>query len=82
MGTRVFSLTGLFPYDELSENLYGSLPTSSTDYEASVDSRLAICDAAIISWGEFEMLTLVNPLLIHINVWQKPLQYCKVIASN
>ena len=26
MGTRVFSLTGLFPYDELSENLYGSLP--------------------------------------------------------
>ena len=22
----------------------------------------------------------VNPLLIHVNVWQKPLQYCKVIS--
>ena len=21
----------------------------------------------------------VNPWLIHVNVWQKPLQYCKVI---
>ena len=26
-------------------------------------------------WG-----TYVNPLLIHVNVWQKPLQYCKVIS--
>ena len=25
-------------------------------------------------WG-----THVHPLLIHVNVWQKPLQYCKVI---
>ena len=24
--------------------------------------------------------THVNPLLIHVNVWQKPLQYCKVIS--
>ena len=23
--------------------------------------------------------THVNPWLIHVNVWQKPLQYCKVI---
>ena len=22
----------------------------------------------------------VNPWLIHVNVWQKPLQYCKVIC--
>ena len=22
----------------------------------------------------------VNPCLIHVNVWQKPLQYCKVIS--
>ena len=22
----------------------------------------------------------VNPQLIHVNVWQKPLQYCKVIS--
>ena len=26
-------------------------------------------------WG-----TLVNPWLIHVDVWQKPLQYCKVIS--
>ena len=28
-------------------------------------------------WG-----THVNPWLIHVNVWQKPLQYCKVISSQ
>ena len=26
-------------------------------------------------WG-----THANPCLIHVNVWQKPLQYCKVIS--
>ena len=26
-------------------------------------------------WG-----THVNPWLIHVNVWQKPVQYCKVIS--
>ena len=26
-------------------------------------------------WGTF-----VHPWLIHVNVWQKPLQYCKVIS--
>ena len=26
------------------------------------------------------MVTHVNPWLIHVNVWQKPLQYCKVIS--
>ena len=26
-------------------------------------------------WG-----TYVNPWLIHVNVWQKPLQYCKVVS--
>ena len=28
-------------------------------------------------WG---WVTYVNPWLIHVNVWQKPLQYCKVIS--
>ena len=28
-----------------------------------------------LGWG-----TYVNPWLIHVNVWQKPLQYCKVIS--
>ena len=26
-------------------------------------------------WG-----THINPWLIHVNVWQNPLQYCKVIS--
>ena len=26
-------------------------------------------------WG-----TYINPWLIHVNVWQNPLQYCKVIS--
>ena len=26
-------------------------------------------------WG-----THVNPRLVHVNVWQKPLQYCKVVS--
>ena len=29
--------------------------------------------------GGSEWGTHVNPWLIHVNVWQKPLQYCKVI---
>ena len=28
-----------------------------------------------MGWGAH-----VNPWLIHVNVWQKPLQYCKVIS--
>ena len=30
--------------------------------------------------GRSEWGTHVNPWLIHVNVWQKPLQYCKVIS--
>ena len=30
--------------------------------------------------GGFRMRTHVNPWLIHVNVWQKPLQYCKVVS--
>ena len=30
--------------------------------------------------GESGWGTHVNPWLIHVNVWQKPLQYCKVIS--
>ena len=30
--------------------------------------------------GGSEWGTYVNPWLIHVNVWQKPLQYCKVIS--
>ena len=30
--------------------------------------------------GESGWGTHVNPWLIHVNVWQKPLQYCEVIS--
>ena len=30
--------------------------------------------------GGFRMGTHVNPWLIHVNVWQKPLQYYKAIS--
>ena len=30
--------------------------------------------------GGIGMGTRVNPWLTHVNVWQKPLQYCKVIS--
>ena len=30
--------------------------------------------------GGSEWGTHVNPWLIHVNVWQKPLQYCKIIS--
>ena len=30
--------------------------------------------------GGFKMGTHVHPWVIHVNVWQKPLQYCKVIS--
>ena len=31
-------------------------------------------------WGTRCKSNHVNPWLIHVNVWQKPLQYCKVIS--
>ena len=38
-----------------------------------------------MGWGErwaggSRWETHVDPWLIHVNVWQKPLQYCKVIS--
>ena len=30
--------------------------------------------------GDWDWGTHVNPWLIHVNVWQNPLQYCKVIS--
>ena len=33
-----------------------------------------------VGGGGFRMGTHIHPWLIHVNVWQKPLQYCKVIS--
>ena len=43
-----------------------------------VHSRMTVCKSAKLrglGWGIH-----VNPWLIHVSVWQKPLQYCKVIS--
>ena len=37
-----------------------------------------ICWVSSPSIGIYK--TSVNPWLIHVNVWRKPLQYCKVIS--
>ena len=37
--------------------------------------------AKVSNWeGGLGWETHVNPWLIHVHVWQKPLQYCKVIS--
>ena len=33
-----------------------------------------------LSWRVLTKRGPVNPWLIHVNVWQKPLQYCQVIS--
>ena len=40
-------------------------------------------DTTLMAESEEELKSLlihVNPWLIHVNVWQNPLQYCKVIS--
>jgi len=37
--------------------------------------RMGREEGGVSGWG-----THVHPWLIHVNVWQKPLQYCKVIS--
>ena len=44
-------------------------------------TSLCIMGSSFILWeGGSGWGTHVNPWLIHVNVWQKPLQYCKVIS--
>ena len=48
-----------------------------------IQPGLMICftlDSILVSMLEVGGGTHVNPWLIHVNVWQKPLQYCKVIS--
>ena len=33
-----------------------------------------------VGGGDWDGETHVNPWLIHVNVWQKPLQYCEAIS--
>ena len=42
---------------------------------ATVENSMEVPQKIKTGWG-----THVNPWLIHVNLWQKPLQYCKVIS--
>ena len=77
--TQSLCLTGqLFP-SEIGKHSQGSFLTEhkgniqiQTYFKATVQGG---------RWeGESGWGTHVNPWLIHVNVWQKPLQYCKVIS--
>ena len=46
-------------------------------FKNSKSGRWVIEDPAVIYVGE--CFAYIKPWLIHVNVWQKPLQYCKVI---
>ena len=49
-------------------------------------SQLLFWEKSVSLWNRWEWGsgwgTHVNPWLIHVSVWQKPLQYCKVISPQ
>ena len=84
------SFQWIFRTDFLEDWLFGS-PCSPRDSQESSPSpgwmheTSALGRPRGIGWrgrwkGGSGWGTYVNPWLIHVNVWQKPLQYCKVIS--
>ena len=73
---------------EQHRNMY--IIKGETDHHPSLDMRHVLEAGALrrhrgIGWrerweGGSEWGTHAYPWLIHVNVWQKPLQYCKVIS--
>ena len=62
-----------------------------TDHQSGFDAWDRVLRAGALGWpwgmgwggrweGDSGWGTHVHPWLIHVNVWQKPLQYCKVIS--
>ena len=50
-----------------------------TDHQLRLDAWDGCSE--LVHWEDPEgWRTHVNPWLIHVNVWQKPLQYCEVIS--
>ena len=58
--------------------------TSATSVHEAWHAKLVFWDNPLGQWGGrwggSGWGTHVNPWLIHVSVWQKPLQYCKVIS--
>ena len=79
-------------WDDLSEshwNMY--IIICETDRQSRFDARDRVLRAGALGWprgmgwggkreGGSGWGTHVHPWLIHVNVWQKPIQYCKVIS--
>ena len=49
--------------------------TGTTHWDGGGDGMGREGGAGVSGWG-----THIHPWLIHINVWQKPPQYCKAIS--
>ena len=89
---QVFGLCGRrWGWDDLRElhrNIY--IIKCETGRQSRLDARQVLRAGALgwpsgIGWGRrweggSGWGTHVNPWLIHVNVWQKPLKYCKVIS--
>ena len=74
---------------EQHQNMY--IIKCETDHHSRFDAWYRVLGGGALEWpremgwgGRWEWRsgwgTHVNPWLIHVNVWQKPLQYCKVIS--
>ena len=65
-------------------NIQGSLFQTIKDFKAATAENVTNHRSFLNMGGRWEgglgWGTHVNPWLIHVNVWQKPLQYCKVIS--
>ena len=79
-------------WDDLREyhwNMY--IIICETDLQPRFNARDRVLRAGALGWpwrmgwggsweGDSGWGTYVHPWLIHVNLWQKPLQYCKVIS--
>ena len=63
---------------ELRSYMPGATKTMCHKERSSMTQQNIPCAIAKTQWSQ--IFIHENPWLIHVNVWQKPLQYCKVIS--
>ena len=77
--------TFLYPSFGPRLHVWGLTPTNSASFRGACQFLILKGRPRGMGWrgrwvGGLGWGTHVNPWLIHVNVWQKPLQYCKVIS--